>query len=55
MRLAAGDAGSRVDVKRPPLIIVVCLLLGGVVNVAWAWGASIWEESQQPVAYQAIP
>ncbi len=54
MRLAAGDAGSRVDVKRPLLIIVVCLL-GGVVNVAWAWGASIWEESQQPVAYQAIP
>ncbi len=28
--------------KRRLLIITICLLLGAVVNVAVAWGASIW-------------
>ena len=31
--------------KRRLLIIVVCLLLGAVVNVAVAWGCALWSSA----------
>ena len=43
MRVRAAQACDN-DMKRPLLIIAVCLLAGAVVNVAVAWGCGIASE-----------
>ena len=44
--------------KRPLLIIAVCLLAGAVVNVAVAWGCARWPRSANSIGsedHQVLP